>query len=128
MHFVVSGSLDTVDRNFCGRGHIVALALPLQPFELGEGALQPPVVQGLVFEDDVESVLVGNGVALDDFAVVVVQDDSSFSKNSCSFIRAHPPDPQMLAPKRRQGLKANPSRNQPAQPGCPKGLITRTEP
>ncbi len=45
MHFVVSGSLDTVDRNFCGRGHIVALALPLQPLELGEGALQPAVVQ-----------------------------------------------------------------------------------
>ena len=103
MHFVVSGSLDTVDRNFCERGHIVALALPLQPLELGEGALQPAVVQGLVFEDAVEGILVGDGVALDDFAVVVVQDDSSFSNTSCSFIRTHPPDPQNARTEQKAG-------------------------
>ncbi len=35
-------------------------------FELGEGALQPAVVQGLAAEDAVEGLRVRNGVALDD--------------------------------------------------------------
>ncbi len=55
----VSGSLDTVDRNVCGRGYVVIPALPLQPLELGQGTLQAAVVQRLVFEGAVESCGVG---------------------------------------------------------------------
>jgi hypothetical protein len=43
------------------RRHIVGIALPLQPFELGEGALQTAVVQGLVLEDAVESSAMSAG-------------------------------------------------------------------
>jgi len=57
----VSGSLDTVDRNVCGRGYVVTAALPLQPIELGQGTLQPPVVQRLVAEDPVEGFRVRDG-------------------------------------------------------------------
>ena len=62
----VSGSLDTLDRYVCGRGYVVTPALALQPLKLGEGALQPAIVQGLVFEDAVEGFRVRDGMGLDD--------------------------------------------------------------
>ncbi|HEX6906458.1 MAG TPA: hypothetical protein VF154_07630 [Terriglobales bacterium] len=55
----MSGSLDTLDRNVCGRGYVVTPALALQPLKLGEGALQPAIVQRLVFEGAVESCGLG---------------------------------------------------------------------
>ena len=53
-----------VDCDLYGRGHIVPTALPLQPLELGEGALQPAGVQGLIFEDAVEGFRIRNGVTI----------------------------------------------------------------
>ncbi len=54
------------------RPEVAANALPVPWTICCSIRLQPAVVQGPVFEDAVESVLIGNGVALDSFAVVVV--------------------------------------------------------
>src|SRR5579862_9093928 len=42
------GSQDSLDRHLYRPRHVFPLPLPLQPLELGEGTLQPAVVQGLV--------------------------------------------------------------------------------